>query len=100
MFKLGASIGRKLRDELSHIQWIDLTMNDFSSEPNTNLAILQGLKKQKDLQYAGLTTMYQQSEFMVQLVSPNKKTSISLNMRNSELTDNAMFYLCNCLANP
>ena len=26
---MGMQIGRKLRDEITHINWIDLTMNDF-----------------------------------------------------------------------
>ena len=29
MKQLGMQIGRKLRDEITHISWIDLTMNDF-----------------------------------------------------------------------
>ena len=32
MKKLGAAIGRKMRDEITHIRWIDLTMNDFDQE--------------------------------------------------------------------
>ena len=32
MKKLGSAIGRKMRDEIGHIRWIDLTMNDFDQE--------------------------------------------------------------------
>ena len=31
--KLGMQIGKKMRDEISHINWIDLTMNDFENDP-------------------------------------------------------------------
>ena len=29
MNKLGLDIGKKLRDEITHINWLDLTMNQF-----------------------------------------------------------------------
>lgn len=45
MVKLGSIIGRKLKDEVSHIQWIDLTKNDFFADNLTNSVIIQGLKK-------------------------------------------------------
>jgi hypothetical protein len=43
--KLAAQIGKKLKDEVSHIQWIDLTQNEFYSDSNSNSLIVQGLKK-------------------------------------------------------
>ena len=27
--KLGGQIGKKLRDEVTHVKWLDLTQNDF-----------------------------------------------------------------------
>ena len=56
MNKLGFQIGRKLRDEVTHIQWLDLTQNDFAFDTNANTTVIQGFKKQSNLQYAGLTT--------------------------------------------
>ena len=32
MVKLGGMIGKKLKDEVTHIQWIDLTQNDFFND--------------------------------------------------------------------
>ncbi len=43
--KLGMMIGKKLKDECTHIQWIDLTQNQFYGDFNANNMILQGLKK-------------------------------------------------------
>jgi len=45
MNKLGGIIGRKIRDGCTHIQWIDLTQNDFYHDNNANLTIIAGLKK-------------------------------------------------------
>lgn len=56
MNKLGFAIGKKLRDEAVHFIWLDLTQNDFSTDANANSTIIQGFKKQPNLQYAGLTT--------------------------------------------
>ena len=56
MAKLGGQIGRKLRDEVTHFSWIDLTQNDFLNDITANTAIILGLKKQKELTYAGLST--------------------------------------------
>lgn len=56
MHKLGYLIGKKLRDEVTHISWIDLTQNEFFNDVNANTTILSGLKKQKELNYVGLTT--------------------------------------------
>ena len=45
MQKLGGMIGKKLKDECTHIQWLDLTQNDFFSDQVANGAIIQGLKR-------------------------------------------------------
>ena len=57
MVKLGASIGRKLRDEVTHLQWFDITQNCFLHDSAINNSIASGLKKQKDLRYAGLSSI-------------------------------------------
>jgi hypothetical protein len=54
--KTALLIGRKLKDEYSHIIWLDLTQNDFDGDAVTTNSILNGLKKQKDLFYVGLST--------------------------------------------
>jgi hypothetical protein len=51
MKKLGMEIGKKMKDECSHIQWIDLTQNDFDQDSATVMMIINGLKKQKELLY-------------------------------------------------
>lgn len=38
--KLGGLIGKKLRDECTHIQWIDLTQNEFYNDTNANSLII------------------------------------------------------------
>ncbi len=38
--RLAAMIGKKMKDEVSHIQWIDLTQNDFYSDNNSNSLII------------------------------------------------------------
>jgi hypothetical protein len=55
MEKLGASIGRKMRDEITHLQWLDVTQNYFLNDNNTNQMIVAGFKRQKELYYAGLS---------------------------------------------
>ena len=55
MKKLGMEIGKKLKDECSHVTWIDLTQNDFDYDLATVAMIINGLKKQKDLIYIGLS---------------------------------------------
>jgi hypothetical protein len=55
MKKLGMEIGKKMKDECSHIQWIDLTQNDFDQDSATVMMIINGLKKQKELLYVGLS---------------------------------------------
>jgi hypothetical protein len=54
--KVPAAIGKKLRDEVSHIIWLDLTQNEFDSDSAAHGIIIAGLKKQKDLIHVGLTT--------------------------------------------
>lgn len=54
--KLAGQIGKALRDSAFHFSWIDLTQNEFYDDSVSIGVILMGLKKQKELQYAGLTT--------------------------------------------
>ena len=35
MKTLGLQIGKKMRDEVTHINWIDMTMNDFDNDTAT-----------------------------------------------------------------
>ena len=53
--KMAASLGKVLRDQVQHIQWIDLSQNEFYNDNPSNSIIIQGLKKQQRLIYAGLT---------------------------------------------
>ena len=53
--KLGMAIGKKLKDECTHVTWLDLTQNDFDHDQQTISMIINGLKKQKELIYVGLT---------------------------------------------
>ena len=65
MKKLGLAIGKKLRDEVTHIKWIDLTMNDFDQEYQIVQTIIQGLKKQggfEGMQHVGLTVQEKLSD--------------------------------------
>lgn len=39
------AIGKKLKDECSHITWLDLTQNDFDHDVPTIAMIINGLKK-------------------------------------------------------
>ena len=55
MRQLGLQIGKKLRDEVFHLTWIDLTMNEFDNDTQTVNTIVQGLKKQVKMIYIGLT---------------------------------------------
>jgi len=98
MEKMGGQIGKKLRDEVTHFTWIDLTQNLFYNDVAANTAILMGLKKQKELIFAGLTCHGQQSEMMAHLIQP-KRPGMALNMRNSTLTKPCMTYLCNNMTN-
>jgi len=57
MQKLGGMIGKKLKEECTHIQWLDLTQNDFFFDSIANGAIIHGLKRQTNLLYVGLTVI-------------------------------------------
>ena len=99
MKKLGGAIGKKMRDEISHLKWIDLTMNDFDNEPAIIQTIISGLKRQggpEGMQHIGLTVQEKMSDQLVRMVQP-KKPPMSLNLRNSKLADKAFDYLCKCL---
>ena len=67
-----SKIGKNLRDVSTHFVWIDLTQNDFTYDHNAISVILSGLKRQKELQYAGLTTQGPQSEHLARLIVPKK----------------------------
>ena len=96
--KLGLAIGKKLKDECNHITWIDLTQNDFDHDQPTIAMIINGLKKQKELIYVGLTAEETQVDQIVRLVQA-KKPAISLNIRNSKLGKSATDYLTKSLQN-
>ena len=96
--KLGLAIGKKLKDECNHITWIDLTQNDFDHDQATVTMIINGLKKQKELIYVGLTAEEAQVDQIVRLAQP-KKPAISLNIRNSKLGRSATDYLTKSLQN-
>lgn len=53
--QLGLQIGKKLRDEVFHIAWLDMTMNDFDNETQTVNTLVAGVKKQLRIIYVGLT---------------------------------------------
>jgi hypothetical protein len=53
--KTAAAIGKKLKDEITHIFWLDLTQNEFDNDFNTHVNIINGLKKQKELIHIGLS---------------------------------------------
>ena len=38
-------IAKKLRDEVVHITWLDMTMNDFDRDVQTVNTLVQGVKK-------------------------------------------------------
>ena len=101
MKKLGAEIGKKMRDNpaVTHLKWIDLTMNDFDNNPATIQTIIMGLKKQggsEGMQHIGLTVPEKQSEALVKILAP-KRPPMSLNIRNSKISEKAFDYLCKCI---
>lgn len=63
-----------------------------------NSDIISGLKKQKELAYAGVSTKGNQSDQMVHLIAA-KRPAIALNMRNSTMAESAMIYISQALAN-
>jgi len=96
--QLGLQIGKKLRDEVSHISWVDLTMNDFDNDTQTVNTLIQGLKKQTRIIYVGLTVQGNQSDQLVKLLQPKRPpTTMSLKMRNSLMTKSAFEWLGKCL---
>ena len=52
---LALQIAKKLRDEVFHITWLDMTMNDFDNDTQTVNTLINGLKKQFKMIYVGLT---------------------------------------------
>ena len=100
--KLAGAIGKKLRDEIQHLKWIDLTMNDFDQENIVIATMIQGLKRQggnEGMQHIGLTCQEKQSDALVRMLQP-KKPPMSLNMRNSKFADRSFDYLCKCITAP
>lgn len=88
--KLASQIGKRLKDEVTHIQWLDLTQNEFYNDNPSNSLIVQGLKKQLKLMHVGLcisTALHPtvQDQF-IKLLAP-KRPPLSLNMRNSPLVN-------------
>ncbi|CDW87985.1 UNKNOWN [Stylonychia lemnae] len=98
MVKLGGMIGKKLKDEVTHIQWIDLTQNDFFNDNPGNSLIVQGLKKQANLVYVGLTVQGSLSDQLAKMILP-KKPAFNLNMRNSTLTKGAADHISKAVSN-
>ena len=54
--KLGMQIGKKLKDECQQVVWFDISQNDFDGDAPTVAMLINGLKKQKELIYVGLST--------------------------------------------
>ena len=96
--KLGAQIGKKLRDEITHIKWIDLTQNDFFHDTQALSMIIQGLKKQVALNYVGLSVSGLYCDQIVRLLQP-RRPPLSLNLRNSTLNDKSVEYLAKAISN-
>ena len=59
--KMGLAIGKKLRECSGHIQWIDLTQNDFDCDPSTVKTIIGGFKRQISLIHAGVAVKGEQA---------------------------------------
>jgi hypothetical protein len=97
--KLAGSIGKKLRDEVTHINWIDLTQNEFLNDVQEIGIILAGFRKQKELRFAGLSSPISMSDQMAKLLLP-KHPAMALNMRNSSLAPATITYLSQSLSNP
>jgi len=83
--RLSASGNQKEGAPITHIQWIDVTCNEFYNDRIATFAIINGLKNQTNLIYAGIACMVRgSSEQLVKLLQP-KKPPMALNMRNSVL---------------
>lgn len=98
MNKLGGLIGKKLRDDVKHIKWLDLTQNDFFHDNQALSVIIQGLKKQEALNYVGLSVTGLYCDQIVRLLQP-RRPPLSLNLRNSTFNDKSIDYLARCLSN-
>ena len=90
--KLGGMIGKKIRDECTHIQWLDLTQNEFYNDGPANNLVIAGLKRQASLIYVGLSVPTNYSDPLVKLIAP-KKPPFNLNIRNTTLTQTACDYI-------
>ena len=55
MKRLGAQIGKKLREGPTHLMWIDLTQNEFDCDAKVTADIIMGLKRQPNLFHIGLS---------------------------------------------
>mmetsp|Transcript_26566 Transcript_26566/g.35531 ORF Transcript_26566/g.35531 Transcript_26566/m.35531 type:complete len:227 (+) Transcript_26566:460-1140(+) len=98
MKTLALQIAKKLKDEVMHITWLDMTMNDFDNETQTVSTLINGLKKQFKIIYVGLTVQNTQSDHLVRILQPRRPAiSQSLNMRNSRLSKNCFDYLSKCM---
>ena len=98
MKRLGMQIAKKLRDEVVHLTWLDMTMNDFDNDTTTVNTLIQGVKKQLKMIYVGMTVQGAQSDQLVKILQPKRPpTSMSLNMRNSRLSKNCFDWLGKCL---
>ena len=95
---LALQIAKKLRDEVFHITWLDMTMNDFDNDTQTVNTLINGLKKQFKMIYVGLTVQNAQSDQLVRILQARRPPiSQSLNMRNSRLTLKSLDYLSRCM---
>lgn len=101
--KLATSIGKKLKDEVTHIQWLDLTQNEFFSDNGANSLVVQGLKKQTRLLFAGLSLSSSLHPSLidqyVKLLGP-RKPAFNLNLRNSLVTKHAGEFLWKSISSP
>lgn len=99
--RLASMIGKKLKDEVSHIQWLDLTQNEFYHDNASNSLLVQGFKKQLKLIYVGLTISGASHgplmDQYVKLLAP-RRPALNLNMRNSTITKHAGDYLFKAIA--
>ena len=88
-----------MRDEVFHIQWIDLTMNDFDNETQTVSTIINAIKKQTKMIYVGLTVQGNQGDILARgFLTPQKPAySKSINMRNSRLSLKVFDYMARCM---
>jgi len=101
--KMGLAIGKKLRDCSGHIQWIDLTQNDFDCDPSTVKTIIGGYRRQISLIHAGIAVKGEQAREVMQLVKASKNHGVppnygfSLNIRNSTISREGGNMLCKIL---